>query len=106
MMRIIKMPSFVSRAFTAPPPPPPLSAREPRPAPGGGHVFDRAMLTEALNAYTRPHRSSSLAYALACWAVRELGGDAASSFADALVKGVQIERRRIAREAAGGPDNG
>ena len=50
-------------------------------------------LDEALAAYGSHNRHSSLAHAIAIWAVRKMGASRASSFADAIVKGVQLASR-------------
>jgi hypothetical protein len=69
--------------------PRPASAR----AVAGTVVAHHQFLDEALGAYTGPDKFSSLANAIAIWAVRKMGGERASTFADAIVGAVQIERR-------------
>lgn len=71
------------------PTPAPLSAR----ALPGTMVAHQQFLDEALGAYVGPDRFSSLANAIATWAVRVMGGERASTFADAIVRGVQFVRR-------------
>lgn len=70
---------------------------DPRPASAravvGTMVAHQQFLDEALGAYTGPDRASGLAHAIAVWAVRKMGGERASTFADAIVGAVQIERR-------------
>lgn len=53
----------------------------------------KMMLDESLSAYIGPSRERSLANAVGLWAVRTLGGDRASKFADDVVAAVQRERR-------------
>jgi len=65
----------------------------PEPAPDT-MTAHQAFLDEALGVYGIMNRQSSLANAIAIWAVRKMGGDKASTFADAIVRGVQMERRR------------
>ena len=75
----------------------PPTDQRPVSALSGSMVAHQQFLDEALGAYTGPHRFNSLSHAIAVWAVRKMGGERASAFADAIVGAVQIERRGLGK---------
>jgi hypothetical protein len=66
------------------------------PAPDSAAVH-QLFLDEALGLYGPHDRHSGLAQAIGIWAVRKLGASGASTFADAIVKGVQLASRGVTK---------